>query len=82
MVEAQDDLHSFSAIACRFFVPLPMAVTVMTAMVTTTVAEIVTPAVVAIGMIGITRVRRVAGAVIPVTIAIIRTTRNDYSDRN
>ncbi len=60
-----------------------MVITVMAAIVTPTVAGVVTPIVadvVAVG--GITGVGRVAGAVITVTVAIMRATRSDYGDRN
>ncbi len=51
-----------------------MVITVMAAMVTPTVAAVVA--------VGVTGVGRVAGAVITVTVVIMRATRNDYGDRN
>ncbi len=66
----------------HLFVPLLMVITVMAAIVTPTVAGVVTPTVadvVAVG--GITGVGPVARAVITVTVAIMRATRNDYGNR-
>ena len=59
-----------------------MVITVMAPVVTPTVAAVVTPTVAAVVAVGITGVGRVAGAVITVTVAIMRATRSDYGDRN
>ena len=59
-----------------------MVITVMAPVVTPTVAPVVTPTVAPVVAVGITGVGRVAGAVITVTVTIMRATRSDYGDRN
>ncbi len=60
----------------------PVVTPTVAPVVTPTVAPVVTPTVAPVVAVGITGVGRVAGAVITVTVAIMRATRSDYGDRN